>query len=183
MKPVPNRKTYQEIIKKAGFLFAKKGYFGISMNDIAKEIRITKAALYYHFESKDALYLKVLEETFSSLKENLTESLKKDRTPLDNLLTFIETYLSFSLRQPAVGLLLNDDLKDNDFLSNHIKFLRKELLNIFQTVLTEFGRTRRWASEKIVFTANLLLSLVSHSIILAAQTPHRLAKNIVNFLL
>lgn len=183
MKLNRNRKTYQEIIQRAGFLFAKKGYFGISMNDIAQETGITKAALYYHFDGKDALYLKVLEETFSSLKENLVESLKKDRTPLDNLLSLIESYLNFSLRQPAVNLLLNDDLKDNGFLSNHIKTLRKELLAIFQTVLMEFGRTRRWASEKIVFTANLLLALVSHSIVLATQTPHRLAKNIVNFLL
>lgn len=45
----------------ASLLFAQNGYTSVSMNDIAKEVKIRPAAIYYHFESKEALYDVILE--------------------------------------------------------------------------------------------------------------------------
>jgi len=41
--------TRQRIIDIALELFATRGYAGTSMRDIAAELGVTKAALYYHF--------------------------------------------------------------------------------------------------------------------------------------
>jgi len=58
------KSSKQKILKGASDLFSEFGFLGVSMEDIAKKLGITKAALYYHFKSKKELYLKVLEGSF-----------------------------------------------------------------------------------------------------------------------
>ncbi|MGW0248517.1 TetR family transcriptional regulator [Nocardia goodfellowii] len=47
--------TSERILAAARMLFAARGYRATPMQVIADEVGITKAALYYHFESKDAI--------------------------------------------------------------------------------------------------------------------------------
>ncbi|WP_327151378.1 TetR family transcriptional regulator [Nocardia sp. NBC_01329] len=47
--------TFERILDAARILFAARGYRATSMQAIADEVGITKAALYYHFDSKDAI--------------------------------------------------------------------------------------------------------------------------------
>jgi AcrR family transcriptional regulator len=47
--------TKQRILDIAGELFARQGYTGTSIADIARELGTTTAALYYHFPSKSAI--------------------------------------------------------------------------------------------------------------------------------
>lgn len=53
-----NRK--REIAKIALELFASRGYAGTSMSSVAKEIGITKGALYHHFSGKEDLFVSAL---------------------------------------------------------------------------------------------------------------------------
>src|SRR5689334_6060193 len=45
------------ILRVALELFTEHGYDGTSLREIAEELDVTKAALYYHFKSKDAILL------------------------------------------------------------------------------------------------------------------------------
>ncbi|WP_067465632.1 TetR family transcriptional regulator [Nocardia amamiensis] len=47
--------TSERILAAARILFATRGYRATSMQSIADDVGITKAALYYHFESKDEI--------------------------------------------------------------------------------------------------------------------------------
>lgn len=47
--------TKERILETALALFAKKGYLGTSMNDIAGKLGLTKAALYKHYASKQEI--------------------------------------------------------------------------------------------------------------------------------
>lgn len=48
--------TRQRIIETALSVFLTKGYEGASMNEIARQARITKGGIYHHFESKEHLF-------------------------------------------------------------------------------------------------------------------------------
>lgn len=47
--------TSERILSAAGELFSARGYRATAMQAIADEVGITKAALYYHFDSKEAI--------------------------------------------------------------------------------------------------------------------------------
>jgi TetR/AcrR family transcriptional regulator, cholesterol catabolism regulator len=58
-KPAEARRL--EILDTAAHLFRIKGYAGTSLQDVANAIGITKAAIYYHFQSKDDLLFEMHE--------------------------------------------------------------------------------------------------------------------------
>jgi len=65
--PRRNTDTREEILEVALELFATKGYEQTSLREIAERLNITKAALYYHFPSKDELLGDVLEPLVTDL--------------------------------------------------------------------------------------------------------------------
>ncbi|HEX2895445.1 MAG TPA: helix-turn-helix domain-containing protein [Marmoricola sp.] len=56
-------RTRERILDVALGLFAEKGYDATSMREIAEQLGITKAALYYHFDSKADIVKAMLADT------------------------------------------------------------------------------------------------------------------------
>ncbi|MFC5061369.1 TetR/AcrR family transcriptional regulator [Actinomycetospora atypica] len=61
--------TRAEIRAAALELFAERGVEATSLREIAERIGITKAALYYHYASKDALVGELVDPMFAELRE------------------------------------------------------------------------------------------------------------------
>lgn len=97
--------TRQKILATATELFAARGYFGVSMQDLAEVLGVSKAALYYHFPSKGQLFLEVVEQVFASLWKEIREAAREARNPAEALIRVLETYLSFTLERPEAALL------------------------------------------------------------------------------
>ena len=56
-------------------LWANSSYRAISMNDVAEAARVAKGTLYLYFETKEHLFLALLEEQFDAWFENLDSAL------------------------------------------------------------------------------------------------------------
>jgi len=69
------RDTRSEILEVAAELFGDRGYDATSLREIAERLGITKAALYYHFRSKDDI-LRALVEPMSRVLTELVERLE-----------------------------------------------------------------------------------------------------------
>ena len=70
-------------------LFARKGYDATSLRDIAEEARITKAALYYYFPNKDALYERVVIESMTALVDTVRAAVARAPTPTEKLRAYM----------------------------------------------------------------------------------------------
>ncbi len=66
--------TLHRILQEAGSLFVAKGYEGVSMREIGEAVGITKAALYYHFEDKEALFMAILNASLEEIGAVLDRS-------------------------------------------------------------------------------------------------------------
>ena len=64
----------EQILDVALEVFARSGFHGASMNDVADAAGVTKPVLYQHFDSKRELYQALLEEVGSRLLHNISKA-------------------------------------------------------------------------------------------------------------
>lgn len=66
-------KTRRRILASALSLFVRKGYERTTFNDIAARLKMTKGAVYWHFESKERLLVELVEEALAKFRRQLDE--------------------------------------------------------------------------------------------------------------
>jgi TetR/AcrR family transcriptional regulator, cholesterol catabolism regulator len=78
-----------EIIKAAARLFAEKGYRGVTLDELAEQIGITKPALYQYIHSKEEILQEICKECLVTGFENWKRVKWSGLTPRDKLKSFI----------------------------------------------------------------------------------------------
>lgn len=78
-------KTRERILASALSLFAKKGYDHTTFNDIAARLKMTKGAVYWHFESKEKLLLELVGEMLVRFKSEIAALLPPGEESFDRL--------------------------------------------------------------------------------------------------
>jgi AcrR family transcriptional regulator len=120
--PAPTKRTQQQrreattaaLIGAARELFAKDGYEATSLDAIAAAARLTKGAVYHHFESKRELFAAVFQAEADHLAEIVAEAYTRKRDPWKGFeagcIAYLEACLEPGLQQimlldaePAVG--------------------------------------------------------------------------------
>ncbi|MCR5413954.1 MAG: TetR family transcriptional regulator [Kiritimatiellae bacterium] len=71
-------KTRERILSSALTLFVKKGYERTTFNDIAARLKMTKGAVYWHFASKDALFVSLVREMLDKFSRQTHELMPKE---------------------------------------------------------------------------------------------------------
>ena len=63
MPKIVDRDRYRkELLQKCFDLFARKGYGSLTMRQIAKELKVSTGTLYHYFPSKEAIFVRLIEE-------------------------------------------------------------------------------------------------------------------------
>ena len=70
--PAPARR--EQLLAVGLEVFARQGFHGTSMNDVADAAGVTKPVLYQHFASKRELYLALLDEVGRELLEAIAKA-------------------------------------------------------------------------------------------------------------
>ena len=118
-------KTRKKIIEVASVLFAKYGFRKTSMDEIARVARKAKGSLYYHFESKEALFTEVVSTVFEELKVELLKIMKDETfSPIDKTKAYLRKRMDTLARAENYHETIKADLFDRfEFVDN----LREEL--------------------------------------------------------
>ena len=88
----------QRIIESATQLFVQVGYKGTSMKAIADAVDISPPALYWHFNSKQDLFLASMESLLDQFVTNVQDHLTADE-PLERLAQFVRAHVVWKLEQ------------------------------------------------------------------------------------
>ena len=115
--------TKERILETALELFAQSGYLGTSMSDIARELGITKGALYKHYKSKQEI-LNSIVERMNKMDYERAEEYEMPETQPDG---FAEAYLRTPIEKiRAYGMAQFDHWTKEHFSSNFRKMLTLE---------------------------------------------------------
>lgn len=111
MTPLQRRGTKAErtrssILEAAERHFAEHGFRETRLEDIAEDVGVTRATLFYHFRDKQALYAAVVEEVFGELLSRIEALLLAPGLLTDRLEQAAEAWVDAVARRPAMARLI-----------------------------------------------------------------------------
>lgn len=77
-RPQGSADTRERMLEVAETRFAQKGYEGAHLESIASEVGVRKTALYYYFDSKEDLYIAVLERMLLAFEHTIAGALERE---------------------------------------------------------------------------------------------------------
>jgi len=102
-------RSRETILAAARDEFASFGLGGARVERIAERAGLNKRLLYYYYDSKDALFLAVLEDTYLSIREAEKQLHLADLPPADAIRRLTEFTWNYYLEHPEFLSLLNSE--------------------------------------------------------------------------
>ncbi|HDZ22918.1 MAG TPA: TetR/AcrR family transcriptional regulator [Desulfobacteraceae bacterium] len=90
----------QKIIDTATDLFRRKGYRSTSLDDVSRELGVTKAAIYHYVSSKEEILSIIYIQALQHIFRNTNEILNKDIPPNEKLRLLLSNHVKNIIIQP-----------------------------------------------------------------------------------
>lgn len=116
--------TKDKIIEETTELILKKGYSGFSITDIMTATGLQKGGIYNHFSSKKEIALLALGQIFEKIKIFFSQKVQAEKSGLENLIAFIETFYSLNNQQHFLGeypFAFMNDSKEVEVAKQYLK--------------------------------------------------------------
>jgi AcrR family transcriptional regulator len=98
--------------------FAEKGLSGARIDEIAAATRTSKRMIYYHFGSKEGLYLAVLEESYRRIREIEAQLNLEDLEPEDALRKLVAFTFDYQQdNEDFIRLVMNENMHRGEYLA------------------------------------------------------------------
>jgi len=127
-------KRKENILEAALLCFNEKGYHKTSIDDIALNGKISKGGIYYHFKSKEELFLKLFNFRLNRYTEQLKAYIQEESDPVKRIRILIQKW----------GLILKEN---EDFFKFCMEFssmgarekeIRKEMTSFYRSSVEIF---------------------------------------------
>ena len=110
--------TIDDIIAVATREFAERGLAGARIDDIANAMQTSKRMIYYHFGSKEGLYLRVLEDAYRRIRAIEAELHLEDLPPEAALRRLVAFTHDYQLAHPDfVRLVMTENIHRGAYLA------------------------------------------------------------------
>ena len=118
-------------------LFYKNGYYNTSIDDILKELSLSKGAFYYHFSSKEDFFIQIIEQlVVRKVYSMLIEPIEGHENTLDLITNCFEDALETAVHNELdYGFLLNNFINEFNGRNPEIMKHLNEILRIWEVTL------------------------------------------------
>ena len=157
--------TRARILRAARNEFMRHGYSGARIERISKAGRSSDRMIYYYFESKEALYLAVLEGVYTELGDAESALAIDPSRPVEALDALVEFTWRYYLEHPEfVALLSNENLQRGRHITKSVKVkqLSRPVLGILGTILAEGARQKVFRRDLDVARIYLTLAALGY---------------------
>jgi AcrR family transcriptional regulator len=110
--------TRKRLLDVAVALFIRHGFAGTSLQMIADELGFTKAAIYYHFRTRDELLVAVMEPMLHHIGA-VVDTAERQRSARSRAEAMVSGYADFTARNRAVAAVLAFDPSVTGLLQDH----------------------------------------------------------------
>jgi len=137
--------TKRNIVDVATQEFARKGFSGARVDEIAARTKTSKRMIYYYFGGKEELYIAVLEAAYRSIR-SIEATLDLEHQPPETALrTLVAFTFDYQNAHPEfVRLVMNENILNAAYLSRSkaIRRLNNAVIDVLEDLLARGRRTR-----------------------------------------
>jgi len=169
----------EDIIKIASKYFSEVGYDKATLEDVAKEVGISKAAIYYHFKDKFALYEAVLCSRFRDLGEVICKI--DESNPVEALENYIKSFGKFLIDRPCFSAIFARELADG--AKNIPQSCTKQMSNIIKKLssILDSGHKAGIFESENVFMVQLMIVSTLVNYVTTKNLRESVMTNLENF--
>ena len=153
--------------------FALHGFAGASVDTIARRARVNKAMIYYHFKSKQRLYLEILRGIFSSIGDRTAEVAASSASAPEKIAEFARTMNREAEARPYLPPIMMREIAEGArrLDAETLRLMSRLFFNL-RAILDQGARegTLRRANPLLTY-----LSLISPVFFFRASLPIRAA--------
>jgi TetR/AcrR family transcriptional repressor of mexJK operon len=157
--PAPDKRT--AILDAAQKRFAHYGLHKVTMDEIAADLGISKAALYYYFTTKEEIFRQVIAREQQEFVERMQAIIGRDIAPSKKLYAYILHQLDFFDELVTLKLISDSDRQaPRPVLGDLFKAFSQAELKLMKTIIrqgTEAGEMQVDSTEK---AATLIVHLL-----------------------
>ncbi|WP_284141641.1 MULTISPECIES: TetR/AcrR family transcriptional regulator [unclassified Virgibacillus] len=152
--------TDQLILQKAAQLFLENGYKDVSMDDVAKSCQVTKATVYYYYQTKADLYSETMTQMMERVHQIMIQILSEDAPLYTRLYQVASAYLN-----ATVHIDMDDMIKGtkNSLSETQIKAMQEAEAKIYRVVANALAtamHTKEIRQIDPLFAAHAFISLL-----------------------
>ena len=160
-KRIRRKSRKEEIIKAASNLFSQKSYHDVTMDQIAEKVGVAKGTIYLYFESKENLYLGILEHTFETIESILEKEIAKEDPAPQKLKKILRLIFQFYFQNMDVLRILTRD--ETRLIREHFEFTehwRHRRIKLYRKVLEKGIKEGSFRSANTELMALIIFGLV-----------------------
>jgi AcrR family transcriptional regulator len=139
--------------------FARSGYHGTSIDDIASQARISKALIYEHFASKRELHATLIAQQADELFGRLRANAAPDREADERLRGGVDAFLGFVEERREAWRALFRDAADPE-LGDVVESVQRDATSAIVALMLADPDTREGAEADVEIVANMLSGAV-----------------------
>lgn len=109
-----------KILDCAEQLFARRGFAGIGLAEVAEQVGLSKSSLFHHFSSKAQLYAAVMARILDRIEGELMRSLVAGGGPVQRLERWLDVVIDVLAHHPTYARLLLRSLFEDDELTGEL---------------------------------------------------------------
>jgi AcrR family transcriptional regulator len=122
--------TKRALVDAAQELFARNGYAGTSLDEIVSGARVTKGALYHHFNGKLALFEAVFERVEDRASKTIRKAVRDNKDPWQKAMSGLREFLAV-VQEPEYRRIV---IQDGPAILGYERYREKEERSSFGIV-------------------------------------------------
>lgn len=143
-------------------LFARKGFESASVRELTEAAKVTRPTLYYHFGSKEGLYLELVERLCATVEDSILRSLVPQGTARVRLRSFVLKILDSIIEDAGnqrFFFVISLDPRRNNLSSFHER-MRNFIAAVVELLLEEGVEKGEFETEDVKWITRVILALV-----------------------
>jgi AcrR family transcriptional regulator len=154
-----NKPTKDMILYAATFLFLKDGFQKVSVDDIAKEAGMTKATVYYYFETKAELFKEAMVALMDRIREQIMLLLGSDKPLYERLLDVTIAHLQSTATLDLEGFMRESKTSLNKEQVQAMKIAEENMFVSIEQAFKEAMETGKIPKINAKFAAHSYIAL------------------------